>query len=121
MSHLKELLEEYGADYQGTMDRFMGNETLYLRLLDMLFEDENLKKLGNALEAGDQNAAFEAAHTLKGVAANMGLTPLCGRVSALVEPLRAGEKRDDYPELYRALEVEFARADRLRHRIKGGL
>lgn len=72
MSGLKECLEAYGADYAATMERFMGNEGLYLKIFDMFFQDENLNRLGAALKEEDYAAAFEAAHTLKGVAGNMG-------------------------------------------------
>ena len=47
MGSFRESFEAYGADYQTTMGRFMGNEKMYLRILDMLFEDENLNKLIN--------------------------------------------------------------------------
>jgi HPt (histidine-containing phosphotransfer) domain-containing protein len=36
-------------------------------------------------------AAFDSAHELKGVLANMGLTPLWEDACALVEPLRVGK------------------------------
>ena len=39
MQNFKELFEAYGADYQDTMSRFMGNETMYLKFLKMLFQD----------------------------------------------------------------------------------
>lgn len=120
MAAFQEIFEAYGADYAATMERFMGNETMYLKLLDMLFRDENLKKLGQAVAEKDYTAAFEAAHTLKGVVGNMGLTPLYDAVCAIVEPLRAGERRGDYPALYNAIERAFAEADELRGRLKGG-
>lgn len=64
MGDFKEIFKAYGADYQSTMARFMGNEKTYLRFLDMLFQDDNLQKLGEALRMGDMTGAFEAAHTL---------------------------------------------------------
>ncbi|WP_040196328.1 Hpt domain-containing protein [Candidatus Soleaferrea massiliensis] len=120
MQGFKELFEAYGADYQATMNRFMGNEAMYMRLLDMLFRDTGLSALGAALEANDLSAAFEAAHALKGVVGNMGLTPLYNAVNAIVEPLRAGERHEDYPSLYQAIQIEFQKADRLREGLKGG-
>lgn len=120
MREFQAAFDAYGADYAATMERFMGNETLYLRFLDMLFEDESLQKLGDALEAGNLADAFAAAHTLKGVAGNMGLTPLYQAVCILVEPLRAGEPREDYPILYQAVRAEFHRADLLRRQLKEG-
>lgn len=120
MGEFKEIFEAYGADYQTTMARFMGNEPMYLKFLDMLFRDDNLKKLGDALKQKDHEEAFAAAHTLKGVVGNMGLTPLYDAVCTLVEPLRAGEHRDDYIELYEVIQKEFERADKLRNRLKEG-
>ena len=73
MAVLKEIFKKYGADYETTMSRFMGNEQMYLRILAMLPRDENLHKLDHALQAGDYQAAFDAAHTLKGMAGNLGL------------------------------------------------
>ena len=76
MGGFREMFEAYGADYHSTMARFMGNEAMYIKFLDMLFKDDNLEKLGEALEKQDYEEAFSAAHTLKGVVGNMGLTPL---------------------------------------------
>ena len=119
MSMFMDILEAYGMDYTRTMERFMGNEKLYMKLLDMLFQDDNLKKLGDALTSGDMAGAFEAAHTLKGVAGNMGLTKLYNAVCAVVEPLRTSEKTADYPVLYQAVLTEFNRVDDMRKRLKG--
>lgn len=117
MSNLKQLFTEYGGDYVVTMDRFLNNETIYLRFLNMLFEDKNLDLLGNALEQGDLEEAFAAAHTLKGVAANMGLSPLFAAVCAIVEPLRTRAPRSDYPQLYSNIVNEFERVRTLRDAI----
>lgn len=118
MRGFKELFEEYGAEYEPTMARFMNGESSYLRFLDMLFRDDSLDNLGKALEANDLTAAFAAAHTLKGVAANMGLTPLYNAVSAIVEHLRVGEERDDYLRFYEDIKAEFKAAERFRDALK---
>ncbi|MGI5857633.1 MAG: Hpt domain-containing protein [Candidatus Merdivicinus sp.] len=120
MSEFQETFSAYGGDYMATMSRFMGNEAMYLRLLDMLFEDKSLQQLGEALEAQDLKRAFEAAHTLKGVAGNMGLKPLYEAVCIIVEPLRAGQQREDYPVLYEAIQAEFQRVEGLREQLNGG-
>lgn len=106
MADFKEIFSAYGGDYDATMARFMGSEAMYLRILSMLFQDENLAKLGSALRDGDSEAAFAAAHTLKGVTGNLGLSPLYQAVCELVEALRT--KADvDYSKLYRAIAAEF--------------
>ena len=120
MADFKSAFESYGGDYAATMGRFLGNEAMYLRFLDMLFQDESLRQLGAALETGDLKSAFEAAHTLKGAVGNMGLTPLYQAVCAIVVPLRTGERREDYPALYEAIQTELQRVDLLRGQLKGG-
>lgn len=109
MSGFREIFEAYGADYESTMTRFVNNQAMYLRLLAMFFKDENLKLLGEALEASDYKKAFEAAHTLKGVTANMGLTPFFDKVCDIVEPLRAGDEQMNYMEKYQELLAEYER------------
>lgn len=120
MRQFNNIFEAYGGDYETTMARFLGSEAMYLKLLNMLFRDDSREKLGAALEAGDLAGAFEAAHTLKGVAANLGLTPLCSAVSAIVEPLRAGDDTADYPALFEAIRGEFQRAEVLRDELGEG-
>jgi len=114
---VQEIFEAYGADYQVTMSRFLGNEEMYLRFLHMLFQDDNLQKLGQALERGDLTAAFEAAHTLKGVTGNLGLTPLYEAVCVIVEPLR-DRKEQDYAQMYQRIREEFRRADAFLEQLK---
>lgn len=120
MAVFREIFEAYGGDYEATMARFIKNENMYLKFLDMLFQDENLQKLGAGLEEQDLDKAFEAAHTLKGVVGNMGLTPLFSAVCEIVEPLRKREARSDYMELYHVIRGEFVKAEQLRERLKEG-
>lgn len=120
MQELKDAFAAYGADYEATMRRFMGSQPMYLRFLDMFFQDDSLQKLGAALDAGDLNAAFEAAHTLKGTSGNMGLAPLYAAVCAIVEPLRTGTARGDYPVLYQVIQAEYQKADAFRLSLKRG-
>ncbi len=110
MQSFQSCFEDYGADYQATMERFLGNSAMYLKILEMLFLDDNLEKLADSIEKNNLTDAFAAAHTLKGVAGNLGLTPLYHAVCAIVEPLRAGEPREDYPAMCETIRSEFQRA-----------
>lgn len=85
---LKQKLIENGADVEGTLHRFMGNEALFLRFLLKFKDDMNYAKLVESLDQGNYEEAFKYAHTLKGVSANLGLDPVCKPVSALTELLR---------------------------------
>lgn len=119
MREFQTIFEEYGADYRVTMSRFLNNKEMYLRLLGMLFEEDNLQKLCIALEAGDLCGAFEAAHTLKGVVGNLGLVPLYQTLERLVELLRTEGKQDDYLVLCREVWLEFQRAQAFLEKLKG--
>lgn len=120
MADLKEVFQKYGANYETTMTRFMGNEQIYLKILAMLPQDENLRKLDQALQADDYSAAFDAAHTLKGIAGNLGLTHLYQAVCAIVEPLRTGVPREDCAVLFQSVKEEFERAADLVELLKEG-
>ncbi|MDD6181488.1 MAG: Hpt domain-containing protein [Desulfovibrionaceae bacterium] len=82
-------LETWGCDVPGALERLAGDTNLYVSCLRMFTADKGFSQLRAALECQDMRAAFEAAHMLKGVAANLGLAPLLHPVSALVEELRA--------------------------------
>ena len=60
----------------------------FLRLFPL---DDSFPRLSEALGRGDAQTAFRAAHTLKGVAANLGLAQLCAAASDMTECLRRGE------------------------------
>lgn len=120
MSEFQKKFEAYGGNYSDTMGRFLGSEAMYLRFLNMLLQDESLQQLGDALKIGDMECAFAAAHTLKGVVGNMGLTPLYQAVCTIVEPLRAKERRGDYAVLYQKIQMEFEQVNSLREQLKGG-
>ena len=120
MADLKQMLEDYGADYQTTMGRFAGNEQIYLRIFSMLPKDKNMNKLRQALSDCDHTAAFDAAHTLKGVAGNLGLTPLQRALSEIVEPLRIQVQCMEYTSLYEKAQKEFERALNLLRELEGG-
>lgn len=122
MHSFKAIFEAYGANYAATMPRFVGKEALYMRFLTMFFADDSYETLGSMLAAQDWKAAFEAAHTLKGVAGNMGLTPLYDVVCTLLELLRAGGRQEDaahYDALYAEIGREMERVRALDEALKG--
>lgn len=121
MEKFEKIFEEYGGDYNATMARFMGKGSLYMKIFGMLFRDDNLQILGKALEEGDLDAAFMAAHTLKGVSGNLGLTPFYDAVCRMVEPLRGREERADYQELYQEVLDEFTKVEGLWNELQAVL
>ena len=98
-------LKNWGCDVDGALNRFLGETELYQQCLNTITEDKAFDELGKALDTGDVKAGFEAAHTLKGVLANLGLTPMYEVVVEIVEPLRAGNANGLQP-YYTTLMVE---------------
>jgi len=88
---LKQKLKENGADVEGTMHRFMNNDALFLKFILKFKDDQNYAILKKHLDEKNYEEAFKAAHTLKGVSANLGLNPIYERASAVTELLRGKE------------------------------
>lgn len=86
-------LRAWGCDVDGVQNRFMGNTVLYLRCLSLFSEDENFELLHTAVAQNRLQDAFEAAHALKGVAANLGLRPLLPYLEATMERLRTATNK----------------------------
>ncbi len=87
-------LKTYGANTEEGLTRCMNNESFYLRLVKMIPGDANFQKLYDAVENGDLDIAFEAAHALKGSAGNLSLTPIFAPISEITELLRARTQTD---------------------------
>ncbi len=87
---LKECYEIMGGDFEGVYGRMMKKEALVLKFVKKFLDDGSYNSLKENLEAGNLEEAFRAAHTLKGVAQNLGFTSLYGPSSDLAEILRHG-------------------------------
>ena len=87
-------LKAYGANTTEGLTRCMNNESFYLRLVKMIPGDANFQKLYDAIGSGDLDAAFEAAHALKGSTTNLALTPVSAPVVEITELLRARAQTD---------------------------
>lgn len=99
-------LKRLGANTEEGLARCLNNEQFYLRLAEKALRDDAMfEKLGTALDQGDLTVGFEAAHALKGVLANLSLTPLLDPVSEITELLRAGT-RGDCDRLYAKIVEE---------------
>ncbi|MBO4301590.1 MAG: Hpt domain-containing protein [Desulfovibrio sp.] len=84
----RESLSEFGANCDEGLARCMNNENLYFKLIQMALGDGKLAALHKALDAGNLDEAFELAHALKGVYANLALVPIHRPLSELTEKLR---------------------------------
>lgn len=91
MSDLATKLSEYGIDYADAIDRFDGSSDFYKKLALKYLGNPSYADLVAAMEVEDFDAAFKAAHTLKGVAGNLSFTDLYKAAAAITEALRQGE------------------------------
>ena len=105
-------LETFGADAAEGLARCFGNEALYLRLVGTVPGEQNFARLQESVAAGDLAAGFEAAHALKGVLANLSLTPILRPVEEITELLRSGTQTD-YTGLLGTVEEERRRLQEL--------
>lgn len=88
---LWDLLREKGVHVDKALERMKGNREAYKSFLIEFFEDPDFEALGEEIKAGNAQKAFEYAHGLKGMAANLGLDDVQNQLSVLVEILRPGK------------------------------
>lgn len=99
-------LENWGCDIQGALNRFLNDKDLYFECLNMFVDDENFESLKIHINNEDQRVPFSYVHTLKGVAGNLGITPLFESLSDLCEALRASNYNPD-SGLYERTIVDY--------------
>ena len=88
---VQELYANIEGDYNEAIgrlrsDRFVG------RFVVKFLDDTSCVELIDAWAAGDEQAAFKAAHTAKGVCANLSLSKLADLASSITEALRPGNE-----------------------------
>ena len=101
-------LRAFGANVDEGLGRCMGMEAFYLQLAETVKTEQGFGKLKEAMDAGDLDAGFEAAHALKGVLANLAITPIQRPVEEITELLRA-HAETDYAPLVDTIMSEWER------------
>ncbi|MBO4505378.1 MAG: Hpt domain-containing protein [Lachnospiraceae bacterium] len=87
-------LKELGCDTDKGLERCLGNEDFYLEFVPDALKKERYEKLEALIKNKDLDAAFEAAHGLKGILANLSLDPVLEPVAEMTELLRARTDTD---------------------------
>ncbi len=82
-------LELAGMNVDTAMERFMNNDALLERFLKKFPKDKSYGELLEAIAGKDVDAAFAAAHTLKGVSGNLSLDTLHDVVAEQTECFRS--------------------------------
>lgn len=99
---LEECYQQLNGDLASARSRLM-SERLVDKFIRKYPDDTTFQQLKEAVAQLDRKAAFSAAHTLKGVAANLSFTDLQKSASELTEQLRDGSADPD-KNLFQAVE-----------------
>lgn len=102
---IAECYSKLNGDYQDMLER-VGTDSLVERFLLKYPNEKSMMTLREAVESRNIEASFNAAHTLKGVAANLSLTGLVQAASELTEQLRPKTEVAD-AELMTRVEEQY--------------
>ncbi|MDR0987827.1 MAG: Hpt domain-containing protein [Ruminococcus sp.] len=89
-------LTEVGVDVKSALSRMLNKEEMYKKFLRKFREDTNIISLKDTIEGSDSFTSeqcekiFHYAHTVKGVAGNLGLTDVYNESSYISEATRNG-------------------------------
>lgn len=83
------LLEAAGVQVGPALNRFMGNEELYLSFLARLPGQLRFEEILRALGEEDEEGFYLRVHDLKGLAGNLGLTPIHDCTQAILVEFRS--------------------------------
>lgn len=104
---LQECYAALDGDYADVLGR-LRSERLIQKFVLKFLDDTSMDLLCRALEEGDCESAFRAAHTIKGMCMNLGFARMAESSGKMTEMLRAGDLNGG-----RAL-LEGVRADHAR-------
>ena len=82
-------LERLGLDTQKALERFMGNEALFLSFVERLPEKLDLTHIQQALEQGNDEAFYMGIHNMKGLAGNLSIEPIFDCTQAMLVEFQA--------------------------------
>lgn len=103
---LSEFYSSIGESLNEVLER-LRMESRVEKYLKLFLSDPSFTELKEAFAGNDAQTAFRAAHTLKGVAANLGLNKLSASSSELTEDLRPGAFTANSPTLLEIVEFDY--------------
>ena len=84
---IQECYQSLGGNFAEVQQR-LPSDRLIKRFITKFLDDGSYAELSQAMASGQREQAFRAAHTLKGVCANLSFTKLLRSASALTDLLR---------------------------------
>lgn len=103
---LKELYTAVGGNYDEVLSR-LRTEDRIIKFITLFLKDTSFADLSQALKEKNQPEAFRAAHTLKGISANLGLGALHRSSHGLTELLRQPSVHQETDELFALVEKDY--------------
>lgn len=88
---LLDRMEQLGVDVKGSVERFVGNEDLYIKFLKKFPTDPNYEKTEQAWSEQNFKDLLEYSHAMKGLTGNLGLAVMYDALCDMVSDLRAEE------------------------------
>ena len=117
-TQLIEALKEQGIDTEHAVERFMGNQSLYLSFIQRLPTFINCEKIRSTLEQGDEEEFYMAVHSLDGVSGNLGLTTIFECCNAILVEFHSSKFKNPSKLLGLVQEIEQER-DRILEFLSG--
>ena len=84
---VKQFYLDTNGDYNDALRRMM-NDALIARMISKFMSGDSVKNMVSLYENKDYRTLFSSAHTLKGVAGNLSLTPLFNIANIITEATR---------------------------------
>ena len=103
---IQECYQEMGGDF-AQVEKRLPSIGLVKKFITKFLDDSSFSELCQAMQEGEREKAFRAAHTLKGVSANLSFSKLLSTASQLTELLRP--ETDTIPEGAEGLLEEVKR------------
>ena len=102
-------LEAAGINCVTGLERFVGNDALFIDFLKKFPDDPSYGRMEEELKKDNCEGAFKAAHTLKGVTSNLSMDALHYKLQPLVEALRTG-KLEEAKDYFKGVEEAYEKA-----------
>lgn len=114
-----EEMEAVGLNVPDMIEHFMDSESMFMKYLYKFFDsaDGVVMELTSAAEKEDYSAMLFAAHSLKGLAGNIGLNGVYLPAKKLVDEIRAGDHSECAAD-FRKLQECYYRASKIVKKYK---
>lgn len=103
---LAEFYNTIGEDYAPVASRLMREDRIS-KYLQLFLQDPSFSELRKAFDEKNAQNAFRAAHTIKGIAANLGFNKLSKSSSDLTEDLRPLAFTDKSDALFEQVQIDY--------------